>query len=184
MRSWGWSPQDGISPLIRRESPEPPEDTLRRQIRKQAFSRHGQSAELGRWRAEHRACHEVGCGHAHALWIFLWAEEGKGAFLFSPATPEVNEFRLIFWILKRNFSVCNYSFYLAIIYTKHWVRCGRDSKKNKTHCALEGFTAPPGSQIPDKSTVCGGAGRWVPRVEGGGGMLGAVLGEWGQIVFT
>ena len=83
----------------------------------------------GRELSLHGACHEAGCGHAHALWIFLWAEAGKGAFLFSPTTPEVNEFRLIFWILKRNFSVCNYCFYLAIIYAKPWVGCGRRRRK-------------------------------------------------------
>ena len=27
----------------------------------------GQSTELRWWRAEHRACHEAGCGHTHAL---------------------------------------------------------------------------------------------------------------------
>ena len=46
---------------------------------------------------------------------------------------------------------------------------GEEEEKNKTHCALEGFTVLPGSQIPDKSTVCGGGGRWVPRVEWGVG---------------
>ena len=58
-----------------------------------------------------------------------------------------------------------------------------EEEKNKTHCALEGFTVLPGSQIPDKSTVCGGGGRWVPRGVGRG-MVGAVLGEWGQILLT